>query len=222
MTTNRVSMGRLIALLLSLSAFASFAHAADAADPVTAGTQRERNGGGVQISTWQPKDQAGVKNTGMAAFQGWFEKGLDLHLAWENTIGYWHRTSTWSDVDFTGTTNHELQTHLVPTLTALRLYPFTTPTDRVEPYLSAGAGVVLGFEQDKVTGTFVSANPSYQMHTGLGLRAGAGLDLKASDVFGVMVGGHFESASFGEEKPGERLYKGFGFDAGLTYRFQYR
>ena len=222
MTTNRVCVSRLLILMLSLSACASPAHAADAADPVAAGTQRERNGGGIQASSWQPKEQAGVKNTGMVAFQGWFERGLDLHLAWLNTLGYWRRTSTWSDVTFTGTTNHELQTHLVPTLTALRVYPFTTPSDRVEPWLSGGAGVVLGFEQDKTTGTITSPNSGYQMHTGLGLRAGVGVDLRASDAFGVVVGGHFESASFGEEKPGERLYKGFGFDAGLTYRFQYR
>lgn len=220
MTTNRVWSSRFCVLMLSLSLCAGVAHAADAADPVAAGTQRQRNGGGLQISTWQPEEQAGVENSSMVAFQGWFEKGLDLHLAWQNTIGYWHRTTTWSQTDFLGTTTHELQTHLVPTITALRLYPFTTPADRVEPFLFGGAGVVLGFEQEKANG--IVANSGVGMHTGLGLRAGVGVDLRATEAFGVTIGGHFESASFGQEKSGERLYKGFGFDAGLNYRFQYR
>jgi hypothetical protein len=60
------------------------------------------------------------------------------------------------------------------------------------------------------------------MHTGLGLRGGVGVDVRANDAFGATIGAHFESASFGQEKSGERLYKGLGFDFGLTYRFQYR
>ncbi len=220
MTTNRV-FGRLCAVLLSLSAFAGLAQAAEAVDPAAAGTQRARNGGGIQISTWQPEKEDGVENKAMVAFQGWFEKGLDVHLAWQNTLGYWRRTTTWSQTDLTGTTTYERQTHLVPTITELRLYPFTTPDDRVEPYLFGGAGVVLGFEQEK-SSALAAANPGFGMHTGLGLRAGAGVDLRASEMFGVTVGSHFESASFGQEKSGERLYKGFGFDVGLTYRFQYR
>ena len=224
MTTNAVSKNRLFyaGVLLSLSVCAGLARAADPVDNVAAGTQRERNGGGVQVSTWQPKKQAGVSNTGMAAFLGYFEKGLDLHLAWQNTLGYWRRTTTWSETQLTGTTKHELETHLVPTITSLRLYPFTTPSDRVEPYLNAGVGVVLGLEQDKLSDGITTTNSGYTMHTGLGIRTGVGVDVRANDAFGIMVGGHFESASFGEEKPGERLYKGFGADVGLTYRFQYR
>lgn len=224
MTTNRSLWTRTFRLGVALALFiaAGAVQAADV-DDVTASTQRARNGGGLKISSWQPDEPAGQSHQGSLAFQGYFEKGLDLHLAWENTLGYWNRKSTWTESPPLGADiTHEVQTHLVPTLTALRLYPFTTPADRVEPYLSAGAGVVLGFQQEKLSGGVVSSGPAASMHTGLGVRAGAGVDLHASSAFGLSFGGHFGSASFGEDMPGQKLFQGWGADLGLTYRFQYR
>jgi opacity protein-like surface antigen len=211
-----------LGVALALLAVAGAARAADPADDVTASTQRARNGGGLRIGSWRPDEPAGMSHTGAVAFQGWFEKGLDLHLAWENTLGYWRRTSTWSETDLTGTTTHEIQTHLVPTLTSLRLYPLTTPSNRVEPFMSAGVGVVLGFQQEKVSGNVATSGSAATMHTGLGVQTGLGVDVRANDAFGLTLGGHFGSASFGEDMPGQRLFQAWGADAGLTYRFQYR
>ena len=224
MATKRASTNRSfqLGLLLAFVAGASAARAAGPADDVTSQTERARNGAGLQISSWQPDKPAGFRNDQTIAFHGYFQKGLDEHLAWENTLGYWRRTSSWTETQFLGgSTTHELQTHLVPALTAVRLYPLTTPASRMDPYLSAGVGPVLGFQQQKSSGSLASANAS-SMHTGLGTRAGVGVDIRTSEAFGLNVGGHFESASFSEDMAGERLYRGWGADVGLVYRFQYR
>jgi hypothetical protein len=210
-----------LALVLALSTTAT-AHAAYPRDEATSGTEQLRNGAGLQVSSWQPDKPIGFDNTGTMAFQGYLLKGLDLHLAWDNTLGFWQRTTKWSDTQpIFGTTNHELDTYLVPTITALRLYPFTTPEKLVEPYMSAGVGPVFGIQQMKISGSFTPENTT-NMLAGFGVRAGAGVDIRGAGPFGVTLGGHFESASFGEEMVGERVYQAWGADFGLTYRFQYR
>jgi outer membrane protein W len=211
-----------LGVMLALVAGVSAAHAGEPTDEVTARSQRARNGAGLQFSSWQPDKPAGFRTSESIALQGYFQKGLDLHLAWENTLGYWRRTSSWTESQLLGgTTTHELQTHLVPTLTALRLYPFTTSANPVEPYVSAGLGAVLGFQQESASGSLAPPDAS-SMHAGLGVRAGVGVDVRANEAFGFTAGGHFESASFGQDMAGDRLYRGWGVDLGLAYRFQYR
>lgn len=210
-----------LAVLIVLAAAAPAAHAGVPADESNTGTERLRNGAGLQMSSWQPDKPVGLDNTGTLAFQGYLLKGLDLHLAWDNTLGFWQRTSKWSETSILGTTNHELDTYLVPTITALRFYPLTTPEKLVEPYVSAGLGPVLGVQQQKASGNLAPTNTT-TMVAGLGVRAGVGVDIRSNGPFGVAVGTHFESASFGEDMQGERLYQAWGADFGLTYRFQYR
>jgi len=224
MTTKRASTNRVFQLgvLLSLVAGVTAAHAAEPAHDAAAHSQRARDGAGLQVSSWQPDEPAGFRNDQTIAFHGYFQKGLDQNLAWENTLGYWRQTSTWTETQLLGgTTTHERKTHLVPALTALRVYPLTTSTNRIEPYLSAGVGPVLGFQQEKSSGNLAPADAN-TLHTGLGTRAGVGVDIQTSEAFGLTVGGHFESASFSEDMAGERLYRGWGADVGLVYRFQYR
>src|SRR6185369_17222590 len=127
-----------VAVLLALVACASVARAAGPTDDLAAQSERARNGAGLQISSWQPDEPAGFQNDQTIAVHGYFQKGLDQHLAWENTLGYWRETNRWTETQLLGTTTHELQTHLVPALTALRLYPVTTSANIVEPYVSAG------------------------------------------------------------------------------------
>jgi hypothetical protein len=224
MTTRRASTNRvfLMGILFTLVAGVSAARAAEPVDEAVAESQRARNGAGLQLSSWQPDKPAGFQNDQTVAFHGYFQKGLDQHLAWENTLGYWRRTSTWTETQpILGTTTHELQTHLVPAVTALRLYPLTTSTSPIDPYVSAGVGPVLGFQQQKASGNLAPADAN-TIHTGLATRAGVGVDIRASEAFGLAVGAHFQSASFGEDMAGERLYRGWGADLGLVYRFQYR
>jgi len=223
MAMKRVATNRVLHLgvLLALVACASIARAAEPTDDIAAESQRARNGAGLQISSWQPDKPAGFQSDQTIAFHGYLQKGLDQHLAWENTLGYWRRTTSWTETQLLGTTTHQLQTHLVPALTALRLYPVTMASNRVEPYVSAGAGPVLGFQQETSSGSLAPADAN-TMHAGLGTRVGVGVDVQTSEAFGLTVGWHFASASFGQDMAGERLYTGWGADAGLVYRFQYR
>ena len=224
MTTTRAIRSGAIsaALFLALAFISGPAFAAVPTDAIVAQAQHSRDGAGLQISSWQPDEPTGFGNTHTASFHGYFTKGLDQHLAWENTLGYWGRTSKWSETQpIIGTTNHELQTHLVPTITALRLYPATTSANRVEPYVTAGIGPVLGVQIQKASGA-LTADQTTSMQVGLGVRAGAGVDLWATQVFGITAGGHFESASFGQDMVNDRLYQAWGVDFGFSYRFQYR
>ena len=224
MAKNHASTSRAFpaALLLAFTATAGSAFAAVPTDAIVAQAQRARNGAGLQISSWQPEAPAGSISTSTASFRGYFTNGLDQHLAWENTLGYWARTSKWSETQpLIGTTNHELQTHLVPTITGLRLYPLTTSGNSIEPYVTAGVGPVLGIQQQKASGA-LTADQTTTMLVGLGVRAGVGVDLWATQVFGITAGGHFESASFGQDMVDQRLYKAWGVDFGFSYRFQYR
>jgi opacity protein-like surface antigen len=224
MITDRTSRSGVVpaALLFALAVAAAPALAAVPTDAIEAGAQRARNGAGLQISSWQPDEPAGFGNTNTFAFHGFFTKGIDQHLAWENTLGYWGRTSKWSESQpIIGTTNHELQTHLVPMITALRLYPATTSGNPVEPYITAGVGPVLGVQLQKASGA-ITADQATTTQVGLGVRVGVGADLWATQVFGITAGAHFESASFGQDMASERLYQAWGGDFGFSYRFQYR
>ena len=221
MTTRSSSTTWALPFALVLALLAAAPAVAQPAGESTAGTERLRNGAGLQVSSWQPDKPAGFDNTGSIAFQGYLLKGLDLHLAWDNTLGFWQRTTKWSETQpLVGTTNHELDTYIVPTITALRFYPLTTPDKLVEPFVSAGLGPVIGIQQQKNSGALAPPNTT-TMTAGLGVRAGVGVDIRSNGPFGVTAGTHFESASFGEDMVGERLYQAWGADLGLTYRFQY-
>ena len=224
MTTKRTLRSGVISAApwLALALITGPAFAAVPTDAIVAQAQHSRDGAGLQVSSWQPDEPTGFANTNTASFHGYFTKGLDQHLAWENTLGYWGRTSKWSETQpIIGTTNHELQTHLVPMITALRLYPATTSANRVEPYVTAGIGPVLGVQIQKASGA-LTADQTTSMQVGLGVRAGAGVDLWATQVFGITAGGHFQSASFGQDMANDRLYQAWGADFGFSYRFQYR
>lgn len=198
------------------------ANAAAVPDSIEARTQRIRNGAGLSVGSWRPEEPTGFRHEGIPSFQGWLEKGLDLHLAWLNTVGYWHRRTTWTTSSvLTGTTSNERQTHLVPTLTSLCLFPFTTPSSAIEPFVNAGVGPVFAVQKEKSTGAFGAAENTTAIQTGFGIRAGAGVDVHMNSAFGLTVGGHFESASFDEKLAGQRMFQGWGGDFGLTYKFQY-
>src|SRR5262245_38497692 len=94
MSTKRASSSRVFRLgvLLALVTGVGTASAAESTNEVVAQSQRTRNGAGLQVSSWQPDEPTGFRNSQTIAVQGYMEKGLDLHLAWENTLGYWRRT----------------------------------------------------------------------------------------------------------------------------------
>ena len=127
--TCRRTAGWFAALLLCLSACPTSGLAADDSEALT---RRARNSGGLQGGAWQVADLSaapGGTDSHTASIEGWFQKGLDLHLAIETTLGFWQRTQTVTQSGTLGTQSQtEMQSYFVPTLTTLKLYPATLPS----------------------------------------------------------------------------------------------
>jgi hypothetical protein len=184
--------------------------------------QRVRGGAGLRAATWQVVDLADA--SGITQYEGWLQKGLDLHLVLESTLGYWqHEESSTTPGPLSTETTHELYTYLVPALTAMKMYPVTKPTAALEPYLAAGLGPVLRIQREKITSTDPLEIPSDEtrIETGFGIQSSAGLDWSPPGAFGLSLGGSYQWATFGQNASGRRMYRGPGVNVGLTYRFQY-
>ena len=210
--------------LLSLTAWPC---AGAAGDDIEMRTKATRGGAGLRVGTWQVRglDEPPTGTTSESlSFEGWFQKGLDLHLVLENTLGFWQRTESSTEPGALGTSmRRELETYVVPTLTALKIYPATRPSSPLEPYVSAGVGVALRIERAQVSSTDPLVLPADDttIGTGLGIQTGAGIDWNVSGTFGLTLGGHYRWATFVENVSGKRLYRGPGVNVGLTYRFRY-
>jgi len=216
----------IVFLLLSLACSTSWAANGDDS---AAQTRKARGGGGLRVGTWQVigLDAPGApSSTETVAAEGWYQKGFDLHIALESTLGFWQRTQTVSEsgsVAGTGT-DRKVQTYLVPTMTTLKLYPATRPTSPLEPYIAAGVGIVLGIDHEDVSTTdpIVAPGTNNTIHTGLGIQTGAGIEWNTPSPFGLTVGGRYQWASFSEDVGGQALYRGPAYFGGVTYRFQYQ
>lgn len=189
--------------------------------------KQQRQGAGLRVGAWRVDlpEASGVEYAETPAFEGYFQKGLDLHLAIESTVGFWRRSQTaQSSGTLGGSTTDEIDSYVVPLFTALKLYPFTRPEHAFEPYLLAGAGLAVGIDDRNTTsgGLLGGAGNGTAMLTGFGFKGGAGLEWRFSPAFGLNLGGRYQWIRFGSDVGGERTYKGPAFEGGLTYRFQYR
>jgi opacity protein-like surface antigen len=186
----------------------------------------QRRGAGLRAGAWAVQDLSavsGARDSRSPAFEGYFEKGLDLHLAWENTLGVWRRTQSVEQSGTLGSSSERVASYIVPMFTALKLYPLTRPEHSFEPYLNAGLGLAVAVEDRETSsgGLFGGASGT-GLVTGFGLKAGVGFDWRFTPAFGVTVGGRYQWVKFTQEVSGDRTFRGFGADAGLIYRFQYR
>ena len=211
-----------------LSVVASSALGATNDDP-SAQAKRARGGGGLRVGTWQVigLDEPGApSSTETVAAEGWYQKGFDVHIALESTLGFWQRTQTVGESGsiIGSSTDRKVQTYLIPTMSTLKLYPATHPGSPLEPYLAAGAGVVFGVDHEAVSTTDPAVVPgtTNTFHTGLGIQTGAGIEWNTPSAFGLTVGGRYQWASFGEDVGGKALYRGPAYFGGVTYRFQYQ
>jgi hypothetical protein len=226
MKANRRGYARTLTLiaatLLALGASPRTSAAGASDYIIEAPPQRARGGAGLRAATWQVVDLDDA--SGITQYEGWLQKGLDLHLVLESTLGYWqHDESTTTPGPLSTETTRELYTYLVPALTAVKMYPVTGPSASFEPYLSAGLGPVLRIQREEVTSTDPVVIPSDEtsIQTGLGIQTSAGLDWRPPGAFGLTLGGYYQWATFGQNASGRRMYRGPGVNVGLTYRFQY-
>ncbi len=213
--------------LLTLIAVSTFPVSAVAADATASAARPIRGGAGLRVGSWAVHDLTAPANgraSASVAAEGWLQKGLDQNLVIESTLGFWQRTQSVTEPGPLGTqTDRERQTYLVPTMTALKLYPMGRSASPFEPYLLAGGGLVFGFDREKVSGTDPGVLPgeSTTLNTGLGLQTGGGVEWSPGGQFGLAVGGRYQWASFSQQVGGRRMYRGPGLSAGITYRFRY-
>lgn len=186
-----------------------------------------RGGVGLRVGTWSVRDlpsDDGATYSRSPHYEGYFQKGLDSHLVIENTLGLWRWVQDIEEEGgpLTSDSREVVSTYLVPAFSAIKFYPITRPGNRLEPYVKAGAGLILGIENVESSGAALpSLSPGTSASTGFGLNGGVGVDWAFSPAFGLTAGGHYRWLRFGESVGGKRTYQGLGLDLGLTYRFRY-
>lgn len=212
------------AALLALVSFAAASHAAEAANDLEARTVRSSNGAGIRVGLWDVQGiPTGSGATHTPAFEGYFQKGLDAHLVWENTLGYWGQNDRYTTSGLLGSSEITTHTHVIPSMTSLKIYPFTTRASQLEPFAVGGLGLALGIVQQQTTGAGgPSPSDGTNIVSGLGIRTGGGVDWHWTHEFGMTIGARYQWATFSQTVGSQAMYRGPGFDAGLTYRFQYQ
>lgn len=181
--------------------------------------ERARRGAGLRVGAWVgqnlPEVDGAIYNAS-PHFQGWFQRGLDRHLAIESTLAVWRRVQEQGD--------ERVATYIVPLFTSIKFYPGFGPDAPVQPYLLGGGGLGLGVDDREGTqGGLLGFGSSDGMTfaTGLGFKAGGGIDFRLGQAFSLTVGGRYQWLRFDGSPGGNRTYKGTVVDAGLSYRFQY-
>jgi hypothetical protein len=104
--------------------------------------RRMRAGLGAAVGSWRVRDlvaPSGGTASESPAVEAYFARGLDLHLALEQSIVFWRRGERAAG-------GGEVTSYLLGQFTSLRAYPLTRPTARLEPWLRGGAGFTLGIE----------------------------------------------------------------------------
>jgi hypothetical protein len=189
-----------------------------------------RRGAGVRVGVWDVRglgEVSGARVSESPLFEGYFQKGLDLHLALENTVAVYRREQriTRPGGIGGGTVEEKVAAYVVPQFTSVKLYPFTRPEQRFEPYISGGAGLTIGIDdrENSESGGLLGGggDSGTGFVAGFGLKGGVGMELRFSEAFGAAAGGRYQWVRFFGELAGERTYRGLGADVGLTYRFQY-
>lgn len=181
--------------------------------------EQARRGAGLRVGAWVPgslNEPSGASTSQWPHLEGWFQRGLDRHIAIESTVSIWRRNQESS--------TERAATYIVPLFTAIKFYPGTGPEDGVQPYILGGGGFGLGIDDREGTSgglLGVGATEGTRMFVGLGFKGGAGMDVRLGDAFGLTAGGRYQWIRFDGQPGGNQTYRGPVFDVGLTYRFQY-
>lgn len=182
--------------------------------------EMSRRGGGLRFGQWHLNDQqlpAGISTSSTPEFEGYVRAGLDLHLVLENSIGFWRqRQAASGSGGLFGSSATAADNYVIPQFTSVVLYPMTTPTDRLEPFVRGGIGFALGVSDPQNGAGSISFTP------GFGATGGLGVEWRATDAFGFALSGRYQWIRFFQEFAGVQTYQGPAIEAGITYRFQFR
>jgi opacity protein-like surface antigen len=203
--------------------------AAAQADTAERRVKAMRRGAGLRIGLWDVRgltEVSGARVNESPLIEGYFQNGLDLHLALENTVSVYRREQSITRPGGIGggTVEEKLAAYVISHFTSLKVYPFSRPEQRFEPYILGGAGVTIGIDdRENWTGGLLDGRSESETGfvTGFGLKGGLGIEIRFSEAFGIAVGGRYQWVRFFGELAEERTYQGLGADVGLTYRFQY-
>lgn len=190
----------------------------------------ERRGAGISAGVWDVRALTEVEDVDYStspSIEAFFAKGLDLHLALENTLGLWIRTQRSVSSDgLGGTTEETIRSYIVPQFTSIKLYPVSRPMDRVQPFVGAGAGFAIAIDDRETQGSGGGllggiAPSGIAMVPGFGFKGQLGTEIRGK-AFGVGVSAKYQWVRFFQEVGGEQTFGGAGVDVGFVYRFQYR
>lgn len=182
--------------------------------------ERARRGAGLRVGGWLTSGLPTVDGADYSTsphFEGWYQRGLDRHIAIESTVSVWRREQL-RDTE-------RATTYIIPLITSVKFFPGVGPENQVQPYLLGGGGLGLGIDDRENTSEGLlglGGGGGTSVATGFGLRGGAGADLWLGRSLGITVGGRYQWLRFLDGSPGgERTYQGTVVDLGVTYRFQY-
>ena len=191
--------------------------------------QLARRGGGVRVGVWNVRGldvPSGGKQSETPAFEGYVRKGLDAHLALENSIGFWRNRQivTTTGGPLGGTTTSRVDAYVVPQQTSIVFFPVTRPDRRFEPFVRGGVGITLGIEDRKGEGgsLFSPGGDGISMVVGFGATGGGGVEWRLGNALGLSASARYQWVRFFQELGDEDTYQGLGADVGITYRFQFR
>ena len=171
-----------------------------------------RRGAGLRLGAWAARMSVPDARRSVSV-EGYFQRGLDERLALENSVGVWSVKTIATQV----TGDVETRSYVVPALTSLKFYPLTDVTDRLEPFVIGGAGFALGVEDED---ELAVGGGGISLLTGFGFRGGAGVEVMIGRSVGISAAAKYQWIRFGEPLGTEQTFHGFGFEGGLTYRFQ--
>src|SRR4051794_7898571 len=213
----------LSAIVISSSAAAQASSATDTtsrtADPIKR-PQLARRGGGLRGGPWHLNGEektTGSTASSIPAFEGFVRTGLDQHLLLENSVGVWRqRQAATASGGLLGGSAAATDNYIIPQFTSILFYPFTSPNDRIEPYIRGGLGFSLGVQDPQSGGGSISLTP------GFGLTSGLGVEWRMTEALGLALSTRYQWIRFFQEFGPQQTYQGPVVEAGITYRFQFR
>lgn len=187
-----------------------------------------RSGAGIRAGVWGVADLREAEDATPSTwpyFEAYFQRGMDLHLVIESSIGLYRRQEEFEGTSGPlGTTPPSTTTsYILPLLTSVKFYPVTRPGSPLEPHIGAGIGFALAIEDQEGGGGSLlgQRSPGTAMVTGFGAKGAGGLDVRLGGAFGASLGAMYQWLRFSDPVGGIETYAGPAFTAGLTYRFRF-
>ena len=210
--TNGYSLAVVVGVLVLGAAPAAAQEREEAVDPERR-AQLMRQGAGLRLGAWWVQDREDEARVSRWPYmEGYFQRGLDLHLALESTLSVWRQRRP---LDGGG----RVDSYAVPLFTSLKFYP-TRPESALEPFVLAGLGLALGIE-DRAGEGLLGPTGGTSVTTGFGLRGGTGLEWRFGRAFGLHLAVAYNWLRFSDRLDGEDGYRGPVATGGLVYRFQF-